>query len=223
MQNRDGGWAAFDRGCSKAILTRMPFADHNAMLDPSCEDITARVLDALKTLGFDRTHEAVRGGVGFLFSKQEPDGSWYGRWGCNYVYGTWLALVGLTAVGVPASDPRLERAAVWLRAVQNPDGGWGELPASYDDPSTKGQGPSTAAQTAWAVLGLLALGQADTDAVRRGVRFLLDAQLPDGSYHDEPWTGTGFPRVFYLRYHLYATQFPLIALAAWLRATDGDR
>jgi squalene-hopene/tetraprenyl-beta-curcumene cyclase len=214
MQNKDGGWAAFDKDCDRQFLTHVPFADHNAMLDPSCEDITGRVLEALHTLGFGADDPVVRRAVAYLYSKQEPDGSWFGRWGVNYVYGTWLVLQGLRAVGEDPADARLQEAAAWLRSVQNEDGGWGETPLSYDDPSQRGRGPSTAAQTAWGLLGLFAVGETDSEAVRRGLAWLLRAQREDGSWHDEPWTGTGFPRVFYLRYHLYATQFPLLALAA---------
>ncbi len=220
MQNRDGGWGAFDRDCDMQILTHVPFADHNAMIDPSCEDITARVLETLRILGFSPEHPAVQRGMDFLFRKQEQDGTWYGRWGCNYIYGTWLALRGLRSCGVDADDPRLQRGAAWLREKQNADGGWGELPQSYDDPATKGQGPSTAAQTAWALMGLFATNDFDSDSVRRGVEYLLSVQLPDGAWHDEYWTGTGFPSVFYLRYHLYAIYFPLQALAVYARGRE---
>jgi squalene-hopene/tetraprenyl-beta-curcumene cyclase len=222
MQNKDGGWGAFDRNCNMEILTFVPFADHNAMIDPSCEDITGRVLEALSIRGFDRSHPAVRRGVEFLLRKQEADGTWFGRWGCNYIYGTWLALRGLEEAGVDLSQPRFRKAAAWLRGKQNDDGGWGELPHSYDDPQTKGQGPSTAAQTAWALMGLFATGDFESESVRRGIRYLEESQFSDGSWHDEYWTGTGFPSVFYLRYHLYAIYFPLQALATYLRGI-GER
>ncbi len=213
MQNRDGGWAAFDKDCDREYLTHVPFADHNAMLDPSCEDITGRVLEALHGLGFANDDSAVRRAVGYMYAKQEEDGSWFGRWGVNYIYGTWLALQGLRAVGEDPQDPRMQKAADWLRRFQNEDGGWGESLLSYDDPSARGVGESTAAQTAWALLGLFAVDDLDSEVVRRGLDYLLKTQLEDGSWYDEQWTGTGFPRVFYLRYHLYATQFPLLALA----------
>ncbi len=226
MQNGDGGWAAFDRDCHHEFLTHVPFADHNAMLDPSCEDITGRVLEALSVLGFDRTHRTVRRAMRFLRARQKSDGTWYGRWGNNYIYGTWLALTGLHAMDPHTRGDRTRRAVAWLLAHQNPDGGWGESLRTYDEPETKGIGESTAAQTAWALLGLFAAGHRDSDAIRRGVAHLLSTQQDDGSWHDVPWTGTGFPRVFYLRYHLYATQFPLVALSRYLErmtpATSDD-
>jgi squalene-hopene/tetraprenyl-beta-curcumene cyclase len=221
MQNRDGGWGAFDRDCDNEVLTWIPFADHNAMIDPSCEDITGRTLEAMYGAGFPPEHPAVRRAVTFLTRAQESDGTWYGRWGCNYVYGTWLALRGLKRAGVDLSPERWQRGAAWLRRHQNEDGGWGELPRSYDDPSRKGIGPSTPSQTAWALMALMAAGDRDSDSVRRGVRYLLENQLYDGSWQDAYWTGTGFPKVFYLRYHLYATYFPLWALAEYA-ASPGD-
>jgi len=214
MQNDDGGWAAFDRGCTNEALHWVPFADHNAMLDPSCADITGRVLKVLARMGVGPDHPAVAGGVRFLASDQLEDGTWYGRWGCNYIYGTWLAIEGLEAHG--AEPERLRRAANWLRARQNGDGGWGESLATYDDPSQKGRGVSTAAQTAWAMLGLMAEGDRDSVTLRRGVTYLLSTQHEDGGWKDEVWTGTGFPRVFYLRYGLYDLYFPLLALATYL-------
>lgn len=221
MQNPDGGWAAFDRECDRELLTLVPFADHNAMIDPSWEDITGRVLETLRLEGFPHAHPAVRRAVRFLEGRQCGDGTWYGRWGCNYIYGTWLALWGLRCAGEDLSRERYRRSIRWLRERQNPDGGWGESLASYDDPGLKGQGPSTAAQTSWALLGLFAAGDLGSEAVRRGVEHLLDAQGEDGSWNDEEWTGTGFPRVFYLRYHLYDDYFPLLALGTYLR--DGRR
>jgi squalene-hopene/tetraprenyl-beta-curcumene cyclase len=211
LQNPDGGWGAFDAECDDEILVHVPFADHNAMIDPSCEDITARALYTLALRGIDTP--AMRRAEAFLRRRQEPDGTWYGRWGCNYLYGTWLAVTALARASTePGSSEAIERAVRWVRERQNPDGGWGELPRSYDDPSLKGMGPSTAAQTAWALLTMFATGDFSSDAVRRGIDYLLDTQRPDGSWRDEAWTGTGFPRVFYLRYHLYATYFPLLAL-----------
>lgn len=215
MQNRDGGWGAFDRECNLEVLTYIPFADHNAMLDPSCEDISGRALEALHNLGMPAGHPAVRAAVSFLRNRQERDGTWYGRWGVNYIYGTWLALRGLAHAEEDLARPRYQRVAAWLRAHQNADGGWGELPRSYDDPTTKGRGPSTEAQTAWALMSLFALGEERSESVERGVAYLLGKQEYDGSWRDTHWTGTGFPKVFYLRYHLYATYFPLWTLSLY--------
>lgn len=219
MQNVDGGWAAFDRGCGhREILTHIPFADHNALLDPSCADITGRVLELLAREGFDRTDEEVRRAVAFLRREQGDDGTWYGRWGCNYIYGTCFALRGLSSVGENMARDRYRRAVRWLEAVQNEDGGWGETLGSYEDPSRKGEGPSTAAQTAWALLALEAAGEARTDAVERGLGYLLRTQTEEGAWEDRWWTGTGFPEVFYLRYGYYDDYFPLQALASWREA-----
>jgi squalene-hopene/tetraprenyl-beta-curcumene cyclase len=219
MQNEDGGWGAFDRGCDKEILTHVPFADHNALLDPSTADVTGRVVDALRRLGLPAGAPELERATAFLLRQQEADGSWYGRWGCNYIYGTWLVLRALAGTLDAAADPwsrRRRQAADWILSHQNPDGGWGESPLSYDDPTQKGIGPSTAAQTAWALMGLFAAGVEGgtaTPAIDSGVEYLLRTQHGDGSWYDEPWTATGFPRVFYLRYHLYAVYFPLMALA----------
>ncbi len=223
MQNRDGGWAAFDRGCDREILTRIPFADHNAMIDPSTVDITSRCIGVLRQLGVETTAPTLRRALAFLRREQESDGSWYGRWGCNYIYGTWLALGGLRAAGEPSGSDSVQRARAWLESCQNDDGGWGELPHSYDDPSTKGEGPSTAAQTAWALMGLLAAGEATSSCVRRGIEYLTATQRADGGWVDEHWTGTGFPKVFYLHYHLYATYFPLQALAMAAESLGWER
>lgn len=217
LQNADGGWAAFDRECTRELLTCVPFADHNAMLDPSCADVTGRVMRALARQGVPSNAPVIRRAVRFLERTQESDGSWYGRWGCNYLYGTYLALTGLRACGHPMSHKKVQRAALWLRAVQNPDGGWGESYRSYDDPRLRGAGPSTASQTSWALLGLMATGDWTSSAVQRGVDYLLRTQDADGTWHDEAWTGTGFPRVFYLRYDLYDDFFPLMALGTWTR------
>ena len=217
MQNDDGGWGAFDRECANDVWTYIPFADHNAMIDPSCEDITGRVLEALHNLGDRPDHPAIRKAVDFLRARQQPDGTWYGRWGCNYVYGTWLALRGLMHAGEDLSEPRYQRAAEWFRARQNPDGGWGELQHSYDDESAKAVGPSTPSQTAWALMALFATGDDRSECVRRAIGYLLATQQYDGSWRDEHWTATGFPKVFYLRYHLYATYFPLWALSVYGR------
>jgi squalene-hopene/tetraprenyl-beta-curcumene cyclase len=181
MQNKDGGWAAFDRGCDKEILTKVPFADHNAMIDPSTADLTARGLEALAELGFGKDYPPAVRAIRFLRRTQESDGAWYGRWGCNYLYGTYLALWGLRKIGVDPTDEAMRRGADWLRSCQNSDGGWGESLASYDDPTLKGKGRSTPSQTAWGVMGLVAAGERESEAVSRGIGFLLDHQSSDGS------------------------------------------
>jgi squalene-hopene/tetraprenyl-beta-curcumene cyclase len=226
MQGRDGGWASFDVDNNRMVFTHIPFADHNAMLDPSTADITARTLEMLSLTGSAQESGAAGrsadAALAFLRREQEADGAWYGRWGCNYLYGTWLALQGLRAAGVPVEAPECRRGAAWLRSVQNADGGWGESPASYDEPAVRGQGPSTASQTAWAVMGLLAAGGRDSEAVARGIDFLLRTQGADGSWPEDQFTGTGFPRVFYLKYHLYRLYFPLMALARYAGADASD-
>jgi squalene-hopene/tetraprenyl-beta-curcumene cyclase len=193
------------------------------MIDPATVDITARVVEAFVRQGVSAQSPAVRRGVAFILREQEEDGSWYGRWGCNYLYGTWLSLSGLALAGEDLSAPRIRKAVDWLLARQNPDGGWGELPASYSDPERKGHGPSTASQTAWALMGLLVAGEGAGAATRRGVDYLLARQNVDGSWTDHHWTGTGFPEVFYLRYHLYGTYFPLQALGLYRRSTGPGR
>jgi squalene-hopene/tetraprenyl-beta-curcumene cyclase len=213
MQNRDGGWAAFDRDINREVLTKVPFADHNAMLDPSCPDITARVLEALGNYGYGPDHPQVVRALAFLRETQEKFGGWVGRWGVNYVYGTWQVLLGLQKIGFDMQNPMVRRAVSWLKQVQQPGGGWGETCRSYDDPLLAGQGTPTASQTAWALLALLAAGDGDSDAVRAGVEYLLSTQGDDGNWREELFTGTGFPKVFYLKYHLYRLYFPLMALA----------
>jgi squalene-hopene/tetraprenyl-beta-curcumene cyclase len=223
MQNADGGWGAFDRDNDCDLLCKVPFADHNAMIDPSSPDLAGRVLEALGKTGLRRGHPLIERAVAYLVKTQEADGSWYGRWGVNYIYGTWQALQGLQAVGVAAADPLVARAADWLEAHQQPDGGWGESPESYADPTLAGVGPVTASQTAWAVAGLVAAGRGDSEAVRAGVRWLVERQEADGSWAQEEFTGTGFPRVFYLKYHWYPIYFPLIALVRVARQTAARR
>jgi squalene-hopene/tetraprenyl-beta-curcumene cyclase len=214
MQSSDGGWAAFDVDNNWQLLNKVPFADHNAMLDPTCPDITGRVIESLARRGFTATaHPAVRRGVQYLIDNQKCDGSWYGRWGVNYIYGTFLALRGLHYSQAPEARPAIQKGENFLRTTQNPDGGWGETCASYEVHKYV-QGPSTASQTAWALLGLAASGSGRSAAAQRGVQFLLDTQRPDGTWEESSSTGTGFPNVFYLTYHLYRQYFPVLALAA---------
>ena len=194
MQNSDGGWAAFDRDINRTVLEKVPFADHNAMQDPSCPDITGRVLECLSWHGFRNSHPMVRRAIQYIKSRQEPEGCWFGRWGVNYIYGTMCVLRGLDAIGVDNHEPYVQQAAEWLRSVQNPDGGWGESCASYMDDSLRGRGPSTASQTAWALLALVATGSRDYErSIRRGVGFLIDTQREDGTWNEPYYTGTGFP------------------------------
>jgi squalene-hopene/tetraprenyl-beta-curcumene cyclase len=217
MQSSDGGWAAFDADNNWEFLNKVPFADHNAMLDPTCPDITGRVLEALAAHGVESGHRAVRRGVDWLVRHQESDGSWYGRWGVAYIYGTCFALRGLAASGESDREVHILRAGEWLRSIQNADGGWGESCASYDN-GTFTAAPSTPSQTAWAILGLIAGGDPDSLSVRHGIEYLLETQRPDGSWDEELATGTGFPKVFYLNYHLYKDYFPLLALASFVKA-----
>lgn len=218
MQNRDGGWGAFDVDNTRELFCRVPFADHNAMIDPSTADLTARMLELFGLLGVPRDKPFMKRAIDYVNAAQEPDGGWYGRWGVNYLYGTWQGLAGLAAIGVRPEDARVRRAVRWLKSVQHPNGGFGESPASYDDPSTKGEGEPTASQTAWALTGLVAAGDARTPAARRAAARLRDTQNVDGTWTEPQFTGTGFPSVFYLKYHLYSLYFPLMALSRWERA-----
>jgi squalene-hopene/tetraprenyl-beta-curcumene cyclase len=217
MQCKSGGWASFDKDNTRMVFQNIPFADHNAMLDPPTVDITGRVLEMLAAYGVSGDDKRVKKAIKFVLNEQEPDGSWFGRWGVNYVYGTMLVLRGLQAMGVDHHEPYVQQGAEWLRMVQNSDGGWGESCGSYDDATTRGIGPSTPSQTAWAVMGLLAAGDTRSESVQRGILYLLEAQRPDGHWDEDEYTGTGFPRVFYLAYHLYRDYFPLIALSTYSR------
>ncbi|MBV8514804.1 MAG: squalene--hopene cyclase [Acidobacteria bacterium] len=212
MQNRDGGWAAFDRDNNKSFLNHIPFADHNAMLDPSTADVTARVLECLGRFGWTANHPAIKRALQFLLKDQCEDGSWFGRWGVNYVYGTSGVLRSLETVSLTAKE-YCQRAVNWLRSAQKPDGSFGESLRSYHEPQTKGEGNSTASQTAWGLIGLLAGAETSDPAIQNAVSYLVDLQNADGSWSEDEFTGTGFPCVFYLKYHLYRNSFPLYALA----------
>ena len=212
MQNRDGGWGAFDRDNNRQLLCSIPFADHNAMIDPSTADVTARVLECLGRCGWPSTHPVVQRGVKFLIKDQCKDGSWFGRWGVNYVYGTSGVLRAMETVSLTAQD-YCRRAVAWLKAVQKPDGSFGESLRSYDFPESKGQGNSTPSQTAWGLIGLLAAAEPGDPSIAKAVSYLVHQQSADGSWGEEDFTGTGFPGVFYLKYHLYRNSFPVYALA----------
>jgi squalene-hopene/tetraprenyl-beta-curcumene cyclase len=211
MQDAGGGWGAFDAANTKRIMRDIPFCDFGEVIDPPSADVTAHAVEMLAALGRSDT-DAARRGVAWLTAEQEPDGSWFGRWGVNHVYGTGSALPALVAAGVPTGDERIRRAVRWLEDHQNPDGGWGEDPRSYVDPSAIGRGNSTASQTAWALLALHAAGERSL-AMRRGVRFLVTSQREDGGWDEPEYTGTGFPGHFYINYHLYRIVFPIMALA----------
>ena len=216
MQSKDGGFAAFDVDNNWEILTHVPFADHNAMLDPTCADITGRTLEALAAQGFDRDSAPCRRAIDYLIRTQLADGSWYGRWGVAYIYGTCFALRGLRAMNEDDHEPHIQRANEWLRSIQNPDGGWGESCASYDnDIYTPAE--STPSQTAWALMGLMAGGDTYSSSVLQGVEYLIHTQAEDGTWPEQLATGTGFPKVFYLNYHYYRIYFPLLALATFLK------
>jgi squalene-hopene/tetraprenyl-beta-curcumene cyclase len=232
MQCKNGGWAAFDKDNTKKIFQSIPFADHNAMLDPPTVDITGRILEMLACYGYTRADKRVEKALQFILKEQEPDGSWFGRWGVNYLYGTFLVLRGLEAVEYSYLETPVQQAAEWIRMVQNADGGWGETCGTYDDPNQRGVGPSTPSQTAWALLGLLAANDTRSDSVAKGVRWLIERQHEDGSWDElvpgrngeSYYTGTGFPRVFYLGYHLYKQYFPLLALTTYRKAMErGER
>jgi squalene-hopene/tetraprenyl-beta-curcumene cyclase len=228
LQSKDGGWAAFDVNNLEYYLNNIPFSDHGALLDPPTEDVTARCLSMLAQLGENAvTSPSVAAGISYLRKTQLAEGSWYGRWGLNYIYGTWSVLCALNAAGVGHQDPMIRKAADWLVSTQNADGGWGEDATSYrldykDFDKGFDGGPSTASQTAWALLGLMAAGEVENPAVARGVEYLTTTQTQKGLWDEQRYTATGFPRVFYLRYHGYSKFFPLWALARYrnLRKTN---
>jgi len=214
MQSRDGGWAAFDADNTRELVTRLPFCDFGAVIDPPSADVTAHVVEMLAAEG-RADSPACRRGVAWLLAAQEDDGSWFGRWGTNHVYGTGAAVPALVAAGLDAADLPVRAAVRWLSRHQNPDGGWGEDIRSYTDPAWIGRGTSTASQTAWALLALLAAGER-SDVVERGVAFLVRTQRPDGTWDEPQYTGTGFPGAFSLNYHLYRLVFPVSALGRYL-------
>ena len=215
MQCDNGGWAAFDRNNDKTFLENVPFADFMTPLDPTSPDVTAHMLELLgEVKGY---HRAVKRAVNYLRRQQEADGAWYGRWGVNYIYGTGLTLAGLRAVGESVSLDYVQKAVAWLESHQNSDGGWGETCETYDNPGLRGAGESTASQTAWALIGLMASGRRTGASTVKGINYLIDTQEPDGSWREDLYTGTGFPRAFYLRYDLYRIYFPILALSQFRR------
>jgi squalene-hopene/tetraprenyl-beta-curcumene cyclase len=220
MQSKNGGFAAFDADNPSYYLNKIPFADHGALLDPPTSDVSARVVTVLARIGRPQDKPALDRALEYLRSEQEPDGSWFGRWGTNYIYGTWSVLTAFAQAGVPTHDPAVRRAVDWLLNRQNSDGGWGESNDSYaKSPRTQVKAASTPYHTAWALLGLLAAGEANSDAARRAVNHLLRTQEAGGLWSDPTFTAPGFPRVFYLKYHGYCRYFPLWALGAYRTLT----
>ncbi len=222
MQSSDGGWGSFDIDNNYLYLNKIPFADHGALLDPSTSDLTGRCLELLSMLGYGLEFPPVSKALEFLKKEQEECGAWFGRWGVNYIYGTWSVLKGLKQVGEDMSQPYIRKAVAWLKSCQNPDNGWGESCNSYAGVSFAGKGKSTVSQTAWALLGLMAAGEVKSSAVQRGIYYLLNAQKRQGDWEEKLYTGTGFPMVFYLRYHGYCQYFSLWALGEYRRLRTGD-
>lgn len=222
MQSRNGGWGAFDKDNTKEILNKIPFADLEALIDPPTADLTGRMLELMGAFDYPNTHPTAVSALEFIRETQEPEGPWWGRWGVNYIYGTWSVMSGLAAIGEDLNQPYIRRAANWLKLVQNEDGGWGETCESYHDRNLMGKGVSTASQTGWALLALMAAGEARSGAVRRGGQYLVDTQKADGTWDEDQFTGTGFPKYFMIKYHIYRNCFPLMALGKY-RALTGEK
>ena len=215
MQSKNGGWGAFDKDNTKHLLNKIPFADLEALIDPPTADLTGRMLELMGTFGYDSTFPAARRGIQFLKEHQEPEGPWWGRWGVNYLYGTWSVLCGLAAIGEDMDQPYVRKAVTWIKSRQNLDGGWGETCQSYHDKSLAGKGESTPSQTGWALLALLAAGEVHSATAVRGVQYLISTQKPDGTWDELQYTGTGFPKYFMIKYHIYRNCFPLMALGTY--------
>jgi squalene-hopene/tetraprenyl-beta-curcumene cyclase len=219
MQCQPGGWGAFDVDNNADWLNELPYGDLKAMIDPNTADVTAHVLEMVGRCSLSLDDQNLKRAVAYLTGEQEPEGCWYGRWGVNYIYGTGTVLPALSLVAPQSHQSQIQRGADWLRSCQNPDGGWGESCRSYDNPDIKGEGESTASQTAWALIGLIAeaeaTGKSSEEAIERGVRYLLETQRSNGTWYEPEFTGTGFPSHFYLKYHLYQQHFPLIALGRY--------
>ncbi len=221
MQSKNGGWGAFDKDNTKHLLNKIPFADLEALIDPPTADLTGRMLELMGAFGYPKDHPAAVRALEFLKREQEPSGSWWGRWGVNYIYGTWSVLCGLSAIGEDLSQPYIQKAINWLKSRQNLDGGWGETCESYYDTSLAGVGESTPSQTGWALLSLMAAGEVDSPSVNRGIQYLLANQKGDGTWDEEQYTGTGFPKFFMIKYHIYRNCFPLTALGTYRTLTRG--
>jgi squalene-hopene/tetraprenyl-beta-curcumene cyclase len=218
MQCKNGGFASFDKDNTKEWLNAIPFGDLKALVDPPTEDITGRVLEVMGAFGHGLDHPVAAKALAFLRQTQHPDGPWWGRWGVNYIYGTWSVLAALKAIGEDMQQPYVRRAVTWLKEHQLPNGGWGECCESYPNAEMMGQGVCSASQTAWALLGLIAAGEAQSPEVKAGIDYLLRTQTPQGRWDEEQFTGTGFPGHFMIRYHLYRDCFPLMALGWYLQA-----
>jgi squalene-hopene/tetraprenyl-beta-curcumene cyclase len=218
MQSTNGGWGAFDKDNNRELVNKIPFSDHGACLDPPTPDITGRMMELLGLIGYSSEHPSCEKALAFLKRTQEKDGSWPGRWGVNYLYGTWCVLQGLVSLGVSPQDPMIRRAAQWLKGVQNTDGGWSESCESYLKGHHIPLPQSTASQTAWALMGLIAAGEEDSKEFKLGMEFLLSTQNSQGGWNEEAYTGTGFPGHFYIRYHGYRYYFPLLALGKYKTA-----
>jgi len=215
MQSKNGGWGAFDKDNTKHILNKIPFADLEALIDPPTADLTGRMLELMGTFGYPKDFPAAKRALDFVKKSQEPDGPWWGRWGVNYIYGSWSVLCGLQAIGEDPAQPYIQKAVAWLKTKQNPDGGWGESCESYHDPAFAGVGESTPSQTAWALLALMAAGERKSAAITRGIEYLIQTQQQDGTWDEEQFTGTGFPKYFMIKYHVYRNCFPLMALGKY--------
>ena len=219
MQSKNGGWAAFDKDNTKHLLNKIPFADLEALIDPPTADLTGRMLELMGNFKYPQSNPVAARALEFIKREQEPEGPWWGRWGVNYIYGTWSVLCGLEAIGEDMTQPYIKKAVNWLKSKQNLDGGWGEVCESYLDRSLMGCGASTASQTAWVLLSLFAAGEAKSNAAVRGVEYLLSTQKQDGTWDEDAFTGTGFPKFFMIKYHIYRNCFPLTALGKYRRLT----
>ncbi len=215
MQSKNGGWGAFDKDNTKHILNKIPFADLEALIDPPTADLTGRMLELMGTFGYPKDFPAAERALEFVKKSQEPEGPWWGRWGVNYIYGSWSVLCGLQAIGEDPAKPYIQKAVTWLKSKQNPDGGWGESCESYHDPALAGVGESTPSQTAWALLALMAAGERKSATIVRGIEYLVQTQQQDGTWNEDHFTGTGFPKYFMIKYHVYRNCFPLMALGKY--------